>query len=121
MHAASHTPSVFKRLAARHHRVHAAPVASSTTHPPGAADGHRPDTARSAGQSRSRLLLPVRLAALLGRRRMFLTGPGVFTAASLASAMAGSATTLFAARAGQGLGAALLSPAALAIIMTAFQ
>ena len=40
---------------------------------------------------------------------------------SFASAMAGSAAALFAARAGQGLGAALLSPAALAIIMTAFR
>ena len=52
---------------------------------------------------------------------MFLTGLAVFTASSLASAMAGSAAALFAARAGQGLGAAMLSPAALAIIMTAFQ
>src|ERR671912_584647 len=45
----------------------------------------------------------------------------VASASSFASAMAGTATTLFAARAGQGLGAAMLSPAALAIIMTAFQ
>jgi MFS family permease len=52
---------------------------------------------------------------------MFLTGLGIFSASSFASAIAGSATTLFAARAGQGLGAALLSPAALAIIMTTFQ
>jgi MFS family permease len=52
---------------------------------------------------------------------MFLTGLGIFTASSLASAIAGTATELFAARAGQGLGAALLSPAALAIIMSAFQ
>ena len=52
---------------------------------------------------------------------MFLTGLGVFTASSFASAMAGTAGALFAARAGQGLGAAMLSPAALAIIMTAFQ
>src|SRR5919106_4460244 len=69
----------------------------------------------------SLLLFGGRAADLLGRRRMFLTGLGVFTASSLASAMAGSAATLFAARAGQGLGAAILSPAALAIIMTAFQ
>ena len=62
-----------------------------------------------------------RAADLLGRRRMFLTGLAVFTASSFASAMAGTAAALFAARAGQGLGAALLSPAALAIIMTAFQ
>src|SRR5712671_5272193 len=68
----------------------------------------------------SLLLFGGRAADLLGRRRMFLTGLGVFTASSFASATAGSATALFAARAGQGLGAALLSPAALAIIMTAF-
>lgn len=69
----------------------------------------------------SMLLFGGRAADQLGRRRMFLTGLGVFTASSLASAMAGTATTLFAARAGQGLGAALLSPAALALIMSAFQ
>jgi EmrB/QacA subfamily drug resistance transporter len=69
----------------------------------------------------SLLLFGGRAADLLGRRRMFLTGLAVFTASSFASAMAGSATALFAARAGQGLGAALLSPAALSIIMTAFQ
>src|SRR5947208_7472185 len=69
----------------------------------------------------SLLLFGGRAADLLGRRRMFLTGLGVFTASSFASAVAGSATALFAARAGQGLGAAMLSPAALAIIMTAFQ
>src|SRR5881227_3508257 len=69
----------------------------------------------------SLLLFGGRAADLLGRRRMFLTGLAVFTASSFASAMAGSAAALFAARAGQGLGAALLSPAALAIIMTAFQ
>ena len=69
----------------------------------------------------SLLLFGGRAADLIGRRRMFLTGLGIFTASSLASAMAGSAGALFAARAGQGLGAALLSPAALALIMTAFQ
>jgi MFS family permease len=52
---------------------------------------------------------------------MFLTGLGVFTASSFASAMAGSAAALFAARAGQGLGAATLSPAALSIVMAAFR
>ena len=52
---------------------------------------------------------------------MFLTGLGIFTASSFASALAGTAGALFAARAGQGLGAAMLSPAALAIIMSAFQ
>lgn len=69
----------------------------------------------------SLLLFGGRAADLLGRRRMFLTGLGVFTLSSLASAVAGTAGALFAARAGQGLGAAMLSPAALAIIMTAFQ
>jgi EmrB/QacA subfamily drug resistance transporter len=68
----------------------------------------------------SLLLFGGRAADLLGRRRLFLTGLGVFTASSLASALAGSAAALFAARAGQGLGAALLSPAALSIITTCF-
>jgi EmrB/QacA subfamily drug resistance transporter len=68
----------------------------------------------------SLLLLGGRAADLLGRRRMFLNGLGVFTASSLASALAGSAGTLFAARAGQGLGAAMLSPAALSIVTSAF-
>jgi len=68
----------------------------------------------------SLLLFGGRAADLLGRRRMFLTGLTVFAVSSLASATADSAETLFAARAGQGLGAALLSPAALAIIMSSF-
>jgi EmrB/QacA subfamily drug resistance transporter len=68
----------------------------------------------------SLLLFGGRVADLLGRRRMFMTGLGIFTASSLASALAGTAGALFAARAGQGLGAALLSPAALAIIMSTF-
>jgi EmrB/QacA subfamily drug resistance transporter len=69
----------------------------------------------------SLLLFGGRAADLIGRRRMFLTGLGVFTASSFASAMAGSAAMLFASRAGQGLGAAILSPAALSIITSAFQ
>jgi EmrB/QacA subfamily drug resistance transporter len=69
----------------------------------------------------SLLLFGGRAADLLGRRRMFLTGLGVFTASSFASAMAGSAAMLFASRAGQGLGAAILSPAALSIVTSAFQ
>jgi MFS family permease len=68
----------------------------------------------------SLLLLGGRAADLLGRRRMFLIGLGIFTASSLASATAGSAAALFAARAGQGLGAAMLSPAALSIITGTF-
>src|SRR5437879_318495 len=61
----------------------------------------------------SLLLLGGRAADLIGRRRVFLTGLAIFTVASLGSALAGSAAELFAARAGQGLGAALLSPSAL--------
>jgi EmrB/QacA subfamily drug resistance transporter len=68
----------------------------------------------------SLLLFGGRAADLLGRRRLFLTGLGVFTLSSLASALAGTAGALFAARAGQGLGAAMLSPAALSIITTCF-
>jgi EmrB/QacA subfamily drug resistance transporter len=69
----------------------------------------------------SLLLFGGRAADLIGRRRMFLTGLGLFTLSSFASALAATAEALFAARAGQGLGAALLSPAALAIIMSAFE
>src|SRR3954462_13876620 len=68
----------------------------------------------------SLLLLGGRAADLLGRRRMFLSGLGIFVTASLSAALADSAATLFAARAGQGLGAALLSPAALSILMNTF-
>jgi EmrB/QacA subfamily drug resistance transporter len=68
----------------------------------------------------SLLLFGGRAADLLGRRRLFLTGLTVFTASSFASALAGSAAALFAARAGQGLGAAMLSPAALSIVTTCF-
>src|SRR6185436_13413478 len=66
----------------------------------------------------SLLLFGGRAADLLGRRRLFLTGLGIFTVASLASALAGTAAALFASRAGQGLGAAMLSPAALSIVTT---
>src|SRR3954471_7146227 len=69
----------------------------------------------------SLLLLGGRAADLLGRRRVFLAGLGVFTIASVASALASSEAVFFAARAGQGLGAAMLSPAALSIITTTFQ
>jgi MFS family permease len=68
----------------------------------------------------SLLLLGGRAADLLGRRRLFYTGLAVFTASSLASALASTSASLFAARAGQGLGAAMLSPAALSIISTSF-
>ena len=66
------------------------------------------------------LLLGGRMADLLGRRRVFLAGLVVFTGASLASGLAGSPGVLIAARAAQGLGAAMLSPAALSIITTTF-
>jgi EmrB/QacA subfamily drug resistance transporter len=69
----------------------------------------------------SLLLLGGRAADLIGRRRMFLTGLGTFILASLGSAVAGDAAALFAARAAQGLGAALLSPAALSIITSQFK
>src|SRR3954467_2513703 len=68
----------------------------------------------------SLLLFGGRAADLLGRRRMFLTGLGVFTASSLVTALAANADMLFAARGGQGVGAAMLSPAALSIITTSF-
>src|SRR5215831_15488983 len=66
------------------------------------------------------VLLGGRAADVVGRRRMFLVGLSVFAAASLASGLAPAAGALFAARAGQGLGAALLTPAALSIIMTTY-
>jgi EmrB/QacA subfamily drug resistance transporter len=66
------------------------------------------------------LLLGGRIADLLNRRRAFLTGVGLFTAASLASGLAQTPLTLILARAAQGAGAALLTPAALSIIMTVY-
>jgi MFS family permease len=67
------------------------------------------------------LLLGGRLADFLGRRRMYVAGLALFAAASLAGALAQSALWLVAARAAQGLGAALVSPAALALLMTLFE
>ena len=66
------------------------------------------------------LLLGGRLADLLGRRRMFMIGLVVFSLASLAGGLAQSEPWLLAARAVQGLGAAIVSPAALSIITTTF-
>jgi EmrB/QacA subfamily drug resistance transporter len=66
------------------------------------------------------VLLGGRAADVAGRRRMFLAGMAVFTAASLASGLAPDAGALVASRAGQGLGAALLTPAALSIITTTY-
>ena len=67
------------------------------------------------------LLLGGRLADLLGRRRLFMAGVAVFTVGSLLSGLAWSAGALIATRALQGLGGALLAPAALSIIVTTFR
>jgi EmrB/QacA subfamily drug resistance transporter len=66
------------------------------------------------------LLLGGRLADLLGRRRLFMVGLILFAVASLAGGLAQSAGWLVAARAVQGLGAALLSPAALSLVTVLF-
>ena len=66
------------------------------------------------------LLLGGRLADLLGRRRMFVYGMWLFALASLFGGLAQSDVMLIAAPAVQGLGAALISPAALAILTTTF-
>ncbi|HEY5187696.1 MAG TPA: MFS transporter, partial [Solirubrobacteraceae bacterium] len=66
------------------------------------------------------LLLGGRMADLLGRRRMFMLGLVVFSLASFAGGIAQSEGWLIAARAVQGLGAAIVSPAALSIITTTF-
>jgi EmrB/QacA subfamily drug resistance transporter len=66
------------------------------------------------------LLLGGRMADLLGRRRVFMGGLILFALASLAGGLAESDAALIAARAVQGLGAAILSPAALSIITTTF-
>ena len=66
------------------------------------------------------LLLGGRMADLLGRRRMFIVGLVLFALASLAGGFAGSPGALVAARAVQGLGAALLSPAALSLVTVMF-
>ncbi len=66
------------------------------------------------------LLLGGRLADLLGRRRMFVTGLLVFAASSLLCGLAWSESSLIAFRAVQGIGGALLAPAALALLMTTF-
>jgi EmrB/QacA subfamily drug resistance transporter len=66
------------------------------------------------------LLLGGRAGDILGRRRVFLIGIGLFTVASLAGGLAQSAPWLLAARAAQGVGGALASPAVLALIVSAF-
>ena len=66
------------------------------------------------------LLLGGRLADLLGRRRMFVAGLALFGASSLLSGFAWSSGSLVGFRALQGLGGALLAPAALSLLMTTF-
>jgi EmrB/QacA subfamily drug resistance transporter len=66
------------------------------------------------------LLLGGRLADLMGRRRMFVSGLVLFSLASLAGGLAQSEAWLLVARAVQGLGAAIISPAALSILTTTF-
>ncbi len=61
-----------------------------------------------------------KLADLLGRRAMFVAGLTIFTAASLACGLAGSASILIGARVIQGLGAALMNPSTLSIITVTF-
>ena len=66
------------------------------------------------------LLLGGRMADLLGRRRMFLTGVTIFSAASLVAGVAQSSSVLISARGFQGFGAALVAPAALSILAVTF-
>jgi EmrB/QacA subfamily drug resistance transporter len=66
------------------------------------------------------LLVGGRLADVYGRRRVFMIGMALFALSSLAAGLAGGGGVLIASRAIQGVGAALLMPATLAIIMAAF-
>src|SRR5918911_4455908 len=66
------------------------------------------------------LLLGGRMADLLGRRRLFIAGVALFTTSSLLAGFAWSEASLIAFRAAQGLGGALLAPAALSILTTTF-
>jgi EmrB/QacA subfamily drug resistance transporter len=66
------------------------------------------------------LLLGGRAADLFGRKRLFIAGIALFSAASLINGLAGSAGVLVAGRALQGLGGALVSPAALSVLTTTF-
>jgi EmrB/QacA subfamily drug resistance transporter len=67
------------------------------------------------------LLLGGRMADLLGRRRIFMAGMAVFTIFSLLDGLAWSSSSLIAFRGLQGLGAAMLAPAALSILTTTFR
>jgi EmrB/QacA subfamily drug resistance transporter len=66
------------------------------------------------------LLLGGRAADLLGRRRVFVVGTGLFAVASLAAGLAGTVAVLLAARVLQGVAAAIMTPTALSIVMTTF-
>jgi EmrB/QacA subfamily drug resistance transporter len=66
------------------------------------------------------MLLGGRAADLLGRRRILMVGLALFTGASLAAALSTSEVSLIAARAVQGLGGAIMLPAALSIVMSMF-
>jgi EmrB/QacA subfamily drug resistance transporter len=66
------------------------------------------------------LLLGARVGDLLGRRRTFIAGIGLFTVASLGVGLAQSEATMIAARAVQGVGAAALAPSTLALLSTSF-
>jgi EmrB/QacA subfamily drug resistance transporter len=66
------------------------------------------------------LLLGGRAADLLGRRRMFIAGTGLFALASLGAGLAGTSEALLTARAVQGVAAAIMTPTALSILMTTF-
>ncbi len=66
------------------------------------------------------LLLGARAGDLLGRRRVFLTGIALFTLSSLVGGLATTGWMLLAARAVQGIGAALAAPSALSLLTTAF-
>src|SRR3954452_10505718 len=66
------------------------------------------------------LLLGGRMADRLGRRRLFLAGIALFSGASLVCGLAQSEAMILVARGAQGLGGAMVSPAALSIILTSF-
>lgn len=66
------------------------------------------------------LLLGGRIADLIGRRRVLIAGLATLTAASVVAGLAWTPAVLLAARAAQGIGAALLAPAALSIVVTLF-
>ncbi|RDI53379.1 MFS transporter [Nocardia mexicana] len=66
------------------------------------------------------MLLGGRIADLIGAKRVVLAGLGLFTVASLVTGLSGSAEVLLAGRVAQGVGAALLSPAALSLVVSLF-